>query len=323
MIAPGKVQDPDSLIAWRRRVAGDDEVAVVTGTFDLLQPGNLQTVRRARSLARTVIVVVEPDDVVAGHASEGRPQSRLETRVEMVTYLRDVDAVTSLMRGDGHEFFKSLKPLIWVTADSTGCVPEPYSETLSAVARVERRAAVRGCTTSEISAAIRERRTPITLPRGWDQPSSSPALPPAGSGVTVSVNGCFDILHVGHMSLLAEARRLGDSLTVFINSDASVARYKGPTRPVFPEAFRAAALGALWPVDRVIPFAGDNPLEELRRCRPMIHVKGGTFEPERVREEQALVESWGGKLVCTPMVDGFSTTNYISRVLAGHKADTA
>lgn len=314
-MTPDKVQDPDSLLAWRRSLAGDEGVAVVTGTFDLFQPGNLQAIRRARSLARYVIVVVEPDDVAAGHAGDGRPQNHLETRVEMVTYLRDVHAVTSLGKRDGRAFFRSLAPFVWVTTDHSGPSVEPYAEALMASARVEKLESLKGCSTREINMAVREHRTPIKLPEGWDSPLPVPVT--GGTGLPVSVNGCFDILHVGHLRLLAEARGMGGSLTVFINNDLSVVRYKGPTRPVFPEAFRAAALGALWPVDRVIAFAGDNPLEELRRARPMIHVKGGTFEPDRVKEERELVESWGGRLVCTPMVDGFSTTHYISRALAG------
>lgn len=315
-MTPDKVQDPDSLLAWRRTVPGDEGIAVVTGTFDLFQPGNLQAIRRARSLARYVIVVVEPDDVVAGHAGEGRPQNHLDTRVEMVTYLRDVQAVTCLGRGDGRNFFRSLMPFIWVATDGDASPREPYAEALSTLAPGEKRAPLQGCSTGEIILAMREHHTPIKLPAGWDLPLSGPVSVVAESGLTVSVNGCFDILHVGHLRFLAEARGLGGSLTVFINDDRSVARYKGPTRPVFPEAFRAAALGALWPVDRVIPFAGDHPLEELRQFRPMIHVKGGTYEPERVRQERELVESWGGRLVCTPMVDGFSTTRFIAKALA-------
>jgi rfaE bifunctional protein nucleotidyltransferase chain/domain len=320
MMTPDKVQDPDSLLAWRRTVAGDEGIAVVTGTFDLFQPGNLQAVRRARSLARYVIVVVEPDEVVAGHAGDGRPQNHLEPRVEMVTYLRDVHAVTCLGRGDGRDFFRSLRPFIWVATDGDASPREPYAEALSALARVEKVAPLKGCSTGEIILAMREHHTPLKLPAGWDQLLSGSAVAVAESGVPVSVNGCFDILHVGHLRFLAEARGMGGSLTVFINDDRSVARYKGPTRPVFPEAFRAAALGALWPVDRVIAFAGDNPMEELRRWRPLIHVKGGTYEPERVRQERELVESWGGRLVCTPMVDGFSTTHFIARALAGGKS---
>ena len=310
-----KVKSRDGLIAWRRQT--DESVAVVTGSFDILQPGNLAVLQQAGMLAKRVVVVVEPDDVVAAHSSKGRPQNRLETRVEMVSYLRQVDAVTSVPLADANFVFAGLKPFIWVTAGRQKSA-EPYSEAiLSAAERVVEMAPLDGCFTEDIIAAIAANRTPVkvtAMPKAaW------PARPLALQSGLVTVNGCFDILHIGHLRFLREARALGDSLTVLINSDASVARYKGATRPVFPEAFRIAALKALECVDEVLVFAGDNPLDEIRELRPAIHVKGGSYEPERVRTERELVESWGGRLVCTAMVEGFSTTDYIRKAL-GNKA---
>jgi D-beta-D-heptose 7-phosphate kinase/D-beta-D-heptose 1-phosphate adenosyltransferase len=133
--------------------------------------------------------------------------------------------------------------------------------------------------------------------------------------VRVTVNGCFDILHIGHLRFLAAARAMGGALTVLINDDASVARYKGPTRPVFPEGFRSAALKALVSVDDVVMFAEDEPLAAIAAVKPDIHVKGGSFEPERVRHERELVARWGGRLVGTPLEEGFSTSSYIQKVL--------
>ena len=312
-----KVKSRDGLIAWRRQT--DESVAVVTGSFDILQPGNLAVLQQAGMLAKRVVVVVEPDDVVAAHSSKGRPQNRLETRVEMVSYLRQVDAVTSVPLADANFVFAGLKPFIWVTAGRQKSA-EPYSEAiLSAAERVVEMAPLDGCFTEDIIAAIAANRTPIkvtAMPKAaW------PARPLALQSGLVTVNGCFDILHIGHLRFLREARALGDSLTVLINSDASVARYKGATRPVFPEAFRIAALKALECVDEVLVFAGDNPLDEIRELRPAIHVKGGSYEPERVRAERELVESWGGRLVCTAMVEGFSTTDYIRKALGAKGAN--
>ena len=305
----GKIQSPASLLAWRRQSA--ETVAVVTGTFDILQPGNLHVLNQARLLARRVIVVVEPDAVVATHSSPGRPQNSLETRVELVSHLRQVAAVTSVTVSEANAFFEGLKPFIRVTA-TTQTNSAVYAEALQASAgRVVEVAAQDGCFTEEIIAAIAENRTPVKLPERW----AGAVLEAGVSPVSVSVNGCFDILHIGHVRFLAEARALGDSLTVLINSDSSVARYKGATRPIFPQAFRVAALKALDCVDAVAVFEGDNPLEEIRQLRPQIHVKGGSYEPERVRAERELVESWGGRLVCTALVEGFSTTEYIKKAL--------
>jgi rfaE bifunctional protein nucleotidyltransferase chain/domain len=308
-----RVKAPSSLLAWRRQ--SNESVAVVTGTFDIFQPGNLDVLKQAGLLAKRVVVVVEPDDVVAAHSSPGRPQNKLETRVEMVSHLRHVKAVTSFPVVEANAFFDGLQPFIWVTS-KTQTTSESYAKALLVSAeRVVEVAPMRGCFTEEIILAMAENRTPIKLPpaRGVENPESSV------TPVSVTVNGCFDILHIGHLRFLAEARALGDRLTVLINSDASVARYKGATRPVFPETFRAEALKALRCVDDVLVFAGDNPLDEIRQLRPQIHVKGGSFEPDRVRAERELVESWGGRLVCTEMVEGFSTTDYIRKAL-GTKA---
>lgn len=304
-----KVKSPEALLAWRQQSA--ETVAVVTGTFDILQPGNLHVLQQAGGLAKRVVVVVEPDVVVATHGAPGRPQNSLEPRVEMVSHLRQVAAVTSVTVAEAKSFFEGLKPFIWVTA-GTQKKSEAYGEALMPAAeRVVEVAEQAGCFTADIIAAIVENRTPVKLPAVW----AGGARESQGTPVSVTVNGCFDILHIGHVRFLAEARALGDSLTVLINSDLSVARYKGETRPVFPQAFRAAALKALDCVDEVVVFEGDQPLEEIRQLRPQIHVKGGSYEPARVRAERELIESWGGHLVCTALVEGFSTTEYIKKAL--------
>ncbi len=316
----------------------DESVVVVTGTFDIFQPGNLAVLQQAGLLAKRVIVVVEPDEVAAAHCSKDRPQNKLETRVEMVSHLRQVDAVTRLLPEEVNDFFAEIKPFIWVTA-KTQKKSEVYAGAiLPAAEHVVELDAQDGCFTEEIIAAIAENRTPIKLPinpplplRGGDLAGLGhslldPLLGGAGVGsvqrppisapaVSVTVNGCFDILHIGHLRFLSEARAMGDSLTVLINSDVSVARYKGITRPIFPETFRAQALKALRCVDEVVVFLGDNPLADIERLRPQLHVKGGSYEPERVREERELVESWGGRLVCTSLVEGFSTSSFIRKAL--------
>ncbi len=317
MKRPSIIRTPDSLLAWRRSIARGTPVTLVAGTFDLFQPGNLAAIRSAAALAGPVVVVVEPDTVVAGHVPAGRPQNPLETRLEMVSQLRAVSAVTHVAPGREADFFAGLAPFVWVTAKASAG-QDPYHGCLSAMAeRIEEIEPLGGCFTRDIIKAIEEHRTPIRLPIGWDEPRLAPSPSVTQAGVMVTVNGCFDILHAGHLRFLEEARAMGDSLTALINSDASVVRYKGLTRPVFPEAFRMMALMALSPVDAVVTFSGDSPLDELARLRPMIHVKGGSYEPERVRQERELVEGWGGRLVCTPMVEGFSTTRFINQALHG------
>lgn len=317
-----KVLSLESLPVWRRQVTQTGLLAIVTGTFDLIHPGNLYAIRCARTLAENVLVVVEPDEVASRHCGPSRPQNHLETRVEMVAHLRDVIRVASVTPGEIKDILPGLAPFIWVTAKS-GMERDPYWPVLgSGVGRVEAIPSLKGCFSREIIQAIEQHRTPISLPGEWSEfpPRQSP-LNKTGGGALVTVNGCFDILHVGHLRFLEEARTMGDSLTVLINSDASVAKYKGPTRPVFPELFRKAALKSLAAVDEVMIFPQDNPLEAIQRLSPRIHVKGGSYESDRVKQERELLESWGGRLVCTPMVEGFSTTHYIKKALQGLRED--
>lgn len=129
----------------------------------------------------------------------------------------------------------------------------------------------------------------------------------------VFTNGCFDILHVGHIRYLQEAAKLGDILIIGLNSDASVKRLKGPERPINSEQDRSEMLGALGFVDYVVIFDENTPLRLIKEIQPDVLVKGGDYLPENVvgREE---VEARGGKLVLIPFVEGKSTTNLIEAI---------
>lgn len=126
-------------------------------------------------------------------------------------------------------------------------------------------------------------------------------------------NGCFDLLHPGHISLLTQARAACDRLVVGLNSDASVARLKGPTRPVQSEAARATVLASLAMVDLVVIFGEDTPLDLIRRLRPDVLVKGADYTVETV-VGAADVIGWGGKVVLADLVAGQSTTSTIKKM---------
>ena len=126
-------------------------------------------------------------------------------------------------------------------------------------------------------------------------------------------NGCFDLLHPGHVALLAEARAACGRLIVGLNSDASVARLKGPGRPVQPEAARALVLAALAGVDAVVVFGDDTPLPLVEALRPDVLVKGADYRKEDV-VGAALVESYGGRVLLVPLVDGYSTSSSFARL---------
>lgn len=128
----------------------------------------------------------------------------------------------------------------------------------------------------------------------------------------VFTNGCFDILHVGHVRYLNEARKLGDVLIVGINSDDSVKRLKGDTRPINSLNDRMEVLAALSCVDHVIPFEDDTPYELILDIQPDILVKGGDYRPEDVVGKD-IVEAKGGKVVIIPLVEGKSTSSILKQ----------
>ncbi len=129
----------------------------------------------------------------------------------------------------------------------------------------------------------------------------------------VFTNGCFDLLHPGHVALLAEARKLGDVLVVGLNSDESVRRLKGPSRPILSEGDRAQVLGGLDAVDFVVVFGEDTPEEVIRTLRPQVLVKGGDYTEATV-VGAPFVRSYGGEVALIPLVAGRSTTNVVERI---------
>ena len=130
----------------------------------------------------------------------------------------------------------------------------------------------------------------------------------------VFTNGCFDVLHAGHLDSLRRARAEGDFLVVGLNGDDSVRRLKGEGRPLVSEGDRAELLAALEPVDRVVLFHEDTPARIIGRLLPDVLVKGGDYAPEDVVGADA-VRGAGGRVVIVPLKEGLSTRGLIARVL--------
>ena len=129
----------------------------------------------------------------------------------------------------------------------------------------------------------------------------------------VLTNGCFDLLHAGHLALLEAARHEGDALVVAINSDASVRRLKGEGRPLVPEVERAEALAALEAVDRVVVYDEDTPLAVVKALVPDVLVKGADWGADEI-VGRAEVEAAGGRVVRVALVPGRSTTGIVERI---------
>jgi D-beta-D-heptose 7-phosphate kinase/D-beta-D-heptose 1-phosphate adenosyltransferase len=148
-----------------------------------------------------------------------------------------------------------------------------------------------------------------------DQLATRVALWRANGERIVLTNGCFDLLHIGHIELLEQARRFGDRLIVAVNSDRSVRALKGPSRPIVGERERCRVLAAMTAVDAVTVFDASTPLDLIQSIRPDVLVKGGDYRAETMIGASE-VESWGGVIKIVSLVEGFSTTQLIARGLA-------
>lgn len=138
------------------------------------------------------------------------------------------------------------------------------------------------------------------------------ALWKANNERIVFTNGCFDLLHIGHISLLEQARRYGDRLIVAVNSDDSVCALKGPSRPIVGERYRVGVLAALAAIDAVVVFTEPTPLELIVAIKPDVIVKGGDYNLNTVVGAKEM-ESWGGQVRIVPLVEGHSTTRLIEK----------
>ena len=139
------------------------------------------------------------------------------------------------------------------------------------------------------------------------------SLKQAGKRI-VFTNGCFDIIHVGHVRYLKEARSLGDVLVVGLNSDESVRAIKGMNRPIVPQGERAEVLSSLRDVDYVVIFNEPDPYNTIAALRPDILVKGGDWSIENIIGRD-IVESYGGKVCSIPFIEGASSTNIIESII--------
>lgn len=131
----------------------------------------------------------------------------------------------------------------------------------------------------------------------------------------VATNGCFDLLHFGHVAYLQRAKHLGDLLIVGLNADASIRQLKGPSRPLVPERQRAAILAALECVDAVVIFRERQALRFIKTIRPQLYAKGGDYRPDTLdAEERVLLDEIGTKICIVPFVPGFSTTSLLEKI---------
>lgn len=133
------------------------------------------------------------------------------------------------------------------------------------------------------------------------------------SGPIVFTNGCFDLIHPGHVTYLTQARQLGAALVVGLNSDTSIHQLKGPTRPIINESGRAIVLAGLASVDRIVLFDALTPVSLISALQPDIYVKGGDYSIDTL-PETPVVQSYGGQVQILGFIDGYSTTQIVTKI---------
>ena len=312
-----KILSLSQIGSWRKAMAEKGKrIAVVLGSFDILQPGNLAAIREAKKQAENVCVLIEHNKIQWHAPHRHNP---VEIRMKVVSHLEDVSAISFVSKTT--EQLKELQPYTIID-----CLAQPACTSVRKKLRDMAEIIVNiqplsGCFTADIKKSIRSLQVPIRIP-----PQAREPLPNnvelqktiqecrREKQPLVTVNGCFDILHIGHVCFLAQARSMGGKLIVLVNDNASVRAYKGASHPVFPIEFRIQALRALDSVSLAYPFSGDNPLKLLAKIRPDIHVKGGTYNSDRVHMEEKLLKKWGGEVKFCPMVKGYSTEQLISNM---------
>jgi len=133
----------------------------------------------------------------------------------------------------------------------------------------------------------------------------------------VFTNGCFDLIHLGHVKYFQFAKRQGDILVVGVNTDSSICKLKGPKRPIINEEDRLGVLEELGSIDYLVPFEDDTPLRLIQAIRPDVLVKGADYKKEQVVGWDT-VEGYGGRIALAPLIDGRSTSSVIRRILEAH-----
>jgi len=295
---------------WRNSVdGGKDAVTVVTGSFHTLQPGNLQSLIAAGRGGRRRVCVLLDDDESLKKRFPDRPIGALAERIEAMTFFKDVSAVAMCRQGNIEGVLSGLAPytLVHCPARDDGVLAAAAAN--KAAARLEL-PLLQGCSTSEVLAAIKNGATPLVVPRM----AATRRNQSGADGSVTTVNGCFDVIHIGHLRFLEEAGRVGGRLVILVNSDSSVCRYKGNDRPIFPLRFRRQALLAVEGVSSVLSFAQNTPLKLIEKIKPAVHVKGGSYEPDRVEQEAGLLREWGGRIMFCSMVSKYSTSHFVNRI---------
>ena len=333
-------ETPVSLVAHLQKKVLSSTIGFLSGEFDLFQAAHLITLHRAKSQCDFLIVGLFPDEFIENKYGIHRPLCQLLERAEMLLGTRYVDAVINLSCGI-EDFLKIVKPnkILEFTSPQMvtktsypafarsktrklGVVPVesleiPIAEgiaTENAFSRIAEKLGLSSTSTLQSAELMSYLQKTISVPILATERLSvfiADHLPREEKLITT--NGSFDLLHLGHLRYLQQAKALGGVLLVLVNDDQSIRTRKGPQRPIFNQEDRTQALAALQSVDYVVPFSGETPLVYLAQIKPDLHIKGGSFEEKWIAKEKELVESYGGQWRSLNLIGNYSSTTLLNR----------
>jgi phosphoheptose isomerase len=277
-------------------------IALTTDTSVLTAIGN--DYGFAEVFARQVLALARDGDVVVAISTSGRSPNV----VTAAQAARVVGATTiALTGGDGGELVNAADIAIVVPSSSTGQIQEVHSAVVHLLCElVELSVFTDDEFFPTVPSGVVEWSDLVLLRRKWKQEAKT----------VVWTNGCFDVLHVGHLHSLEQAKRFGDVLVVGVNTDVSVTALKGPDRPIFPLADRMRVLAALRMTDYVTSFAGVTPEVALAELKPDVHVKSADYAPPsgKPMPEKEVVESYGGRIEFVDVIPNQSTSEVLNRM---------
>lgn len=333
MTQPSFFKDASSLAHHLQTSFPDQSVGVIVGVYDFFNARHAFSLEMAKKHCELLVVGLLPDFKIQADQSSYPLLQSLEERAEMLLGTQYVDYVIDLSCGLV-PLIEVLKPHKFFEMQTTAANPRIF-DSLPFHVSVEPLAAAldeRVATEYAIAKVLEKLKFPLPSSMiahaGNSLYLSSPrAIVPlqqrvaflaqqhSQNNVLLTTNGSFDLLHPGHLRYLKQAKLLGGTFLVLVNDDASIQKVKGHARPIFNQAERMQTLAMLECVDFVLPFEGDDPLECLAQIKPTLHVKGGSFQEERIAQEKQLVESQGGKFQTFDLIADFSSTNLLERFI--------
>ncbi|MGK5095533.1 adenylyltransferase/cytidyltransferase family protein [Deltaproteobacteria bacterium TL4] len=323
----GYFESLSSLQEHLQKEPGQQTIGGIIGEFDLYNAWHLPCLEFAKERCELLVALLWEDEKIRQHHKGNPPYTALKVRAELllgtqyVDYVLPVSELCEIVPNLRFEWLieggSGIEPLLNFHADlksstlKTDSV-QPYFSDLQA--------------TQELLSRVRKTKSSTPFDEKFAKTSQRKVVSEKKiieeckcwkeqSKKVVTTNGSFDILHLGHLRYLQQAKELGDLLIVLVNDDASITEHKGKDRPLFTQKERMSALAAFECVDYVVPFRGDNPLYLLKELHSDLHIKGGSYVEERIAQEKKVLESGGGQFVCLELIENFSTTHLVHRIL--------